>query len=689
MTVLLGIDAGGTYTDAVLVDQAGRTVLVGAKALTTHHDLSLGIGESLKAVFEGASLSATDVSLVGLSTTLATNAIVEGRGGSVCLMLIGYDLDLIRQYGFERELVTRDVVYLQGGHDGEGNEVGPLEEEAAREAILARRGRVEAFAVSGYFGVRNPAHELRVRALVEELAVLPDGQTIPVTCGHELTTRLNAVRRATTTALNASLIPLLRELIATVRGTLDGLGIAAPLMVVKGDGSLVRAQWAMQRPVETILSGPAASVVGAWHLAGRRDAWVVDVGGTTTDIAALHEGRPRLNPHGAQVGRWRTMVEAVDVHTVGLGGDSLVRLDGDGRLTIGPRRVVPLCMLASECPEVVEELRRQRGEHVYQAGHFLRRQRQVAAALAPEAQVLLEYLAAGPRPLSALLQVEPYTFLLHRRVEQLESRQLVQRSAFTPTDALHVLGRFTRWDTTAARLGAEILAAQAGLSPEALCERVVAGVGDRVSTELVNKVLSDETAPGRAVSLSSGSVPGDGPVLPDWRQERWGAALLDRALGNVRHSDLDCRLTLQQPLVAVGAPVEAYLPQVSRQLHTELIIPAHADVGNAVGAVAGGVFLQQRVLIQPLAGDTGLRLHLPDGVQDWTDLEEAVAHAQAVVSAQLRARARQAGAEQVEIQVDRVDKKAPVKGGWEHEIYLGTELTFRAVGRPSPADHEG
>jgi len=120
--------------------------------------------------------------------------------------------------------------------------------------------------------------------------------------------------------------------------------------VVKGDGSLVRAGWAMRRPIETILSGPAASVVGAWHLAGRRDVWVVDVGGTTTDIAVLHDGRPRLNPEGAQVSRWRTMVKAVDVHTVGLGGDSHVRLSDEGRLAIGPRRVVPLCLLATEHP---------------------------------------------------------------------------------------------------------------------------------------------------------------------------------------------------------------------------------------------------------------------------------------------------------------------------------------------------
>jgi N-methylhydantoinase A/oxoprolinase/acetone carboxylase beta subunit len=676
MTVALGIDTGGTYTDAVLVDHASGEVLAGAKALTTRHDLSVGIGQAVATVFDGQAMCPAEVDLVALSTTLATNAIVEGRGSPVCLLLIGYDPALIRQYGFERDLVTRDVVYLRGGHDGTGNEVEPLDEAAAREAILARRDEVEAFAVSGYFGVRNPAHELRVRALVEELTALP------VTCGHELTTRLNAVRRATTTALNARLIPLLRELIATVRRTLDERGITAPLMVVKGDGSLVRAEWAMQRPIETILSGPAASVVGAWHLAGRRDVWVVDVGGTTTDIAVLHDGRPRLNPEGAQVGEWRTMVEAVDVHTVGLGGDSQVGLNSKGRslssllsssllLVIGPQRVVPLCLLASEHPGIVDELRRQVGTRQREslAGQFVLAQRRTTHALSDRDQDLMRHLAAGPQSLSSLAQRLHYGALIMRQIEGLEARGLALRAGFTPTDALHVLGRFGRWDAKASRLGAELLAAQTDLSPEAFCERVVAEVSNRVTTELISKVLSDEA------------------TLPDWEREP-SAALLARTLGNVPNSDLDCQLRLRQPVVAVGAPVEAYLPRVARQLHTELVIPPHAEVANAVGAVVGGVVQQLRVMIRPLDADQRFRLHLPDGVCDFSTVEEGVAYAQKVVPVQLKALARQAGASQVEVQMSRVDRGAPVAVGWGQHVYLGTELTFTAVGRPSPAQCE-
>ena len=153
---------------------------------------------------------------------------------------------------------------------------------------------------------------------------------------------------------------------------------------------------------------------GAWHLAdtpGERGVWVVDVGGTTTDIAALREGRPRLNPRGAQVGGWRTMVEAADVHTVGLGGDSQVRLNGNpipgsGGLTIGPRRVRPLCMLADEYPEVVDVLRRQidaKGREKLKGEFVLLHRRPTVELSEPNAR-LLDALAAGPQAVRSLVE---------------------------------------------------------------------------------------------------------------------------------------------------------------------------------------------------------------------------------------------------------------------------------------------
>jgi len=174
VNLALGIDTGGTYTDAVIIDYDTGQVMTSAKALTTREDLSIGIAAAIEQVLDTATqtipyFSTNQIAFVAVSTTLATNALAEGHRATVALILIGYDPTLLTQYGFDREMSTEDIIHLRGGHDLFGEEVAPLDEEGARAAILARRNRVDAFAVSGYFGVRNPAHENRVRALIHEL----------------------------------------------------------------------------------------------------------------------------------------------------------------------------------------------------------------------------------------------------------------------------------------------------------------------------------------------------------------------------------------------------------------------------------------------------------------------------------------------------------------------------------------
>ena len=207
---------------------------------------------------------------------------------------------------------------------------------AALEAALPELAAgVSGFAVCAYFAVRNPAHEIAARDLIREKTGLP------VTASHELSAKLGGPRRALTTLLNARLISMIDRLVAATEGFLEQRGIAAPLMVVRGDGALVSAAFARQRPIETILSGPAASLVGARHMTGLDEAVVSDIGGTTTDVAVLDKGRPRLDPEGATVGGFRTMVEAVAMRTFGLGGDSEVALEDGGLIAEDPARAAP------------------------------------------------------------------------------------------------------------------------------------------------------------------------------------------------------------------------------------------------------------------------------------------------------------------------------------------------------------
>jgi N-methylhydantoinase A/oxoprolinase/acetone carboxylase beta subunit len=250
----LGLDTGGTFTDAVLL-AGGRRVIASAKALTTPWNLAIGLGMAIRAVLAQlpADVGRAEVSLVSVSTTLATNAVVENRFSPVCALLIGFDDAMAERSG----IATRGagaVVRVDGGHSATGEEWRALDERAIEAAIAEHDPRVEAFAVAANFSVRNPAHELRARQIVRALSKKP------VTCAHELSSKLDAPRRALTAVLNARLTPQIRHLIEALSRVLIEESIEAPLMIVKGDGSLMRADVALECPVETILSGPAASV---------------------------------------------------------------------------------------------------------------------------------------------------------------------------------------------------------------------------------------------------------------------------------------------------------------------------------------------------------------------------------------------------------------------------------------------
>jgi N-methylhydantoinase A/oxoprolinase/acetone carboxylase beta subunit len=331
--------------------------------------------------------------------------------------------------------------------------------------------------------------------------------------------------------------------------------------------------------------------------------------------------------------------------------------------------VAPLSLLAEQHPQILDELQSQGMAPVRPdlANQFLLARRLPGRPLTDDEQAIMDRLATGPVSLAFLVRESRFGTLVLRRVEDLVAERLILRAGFTPTDALHALGRLDIWNVEAARLGAQVLAAMARRSVEELCRSVVRGVSSQAATALVSKVLSDEAH------------------TPNWQQEPTAALLLDRALDGRQKGELDFALTLHRPVVAIGAPVEAYMPRVAERLNTRLVIPSHAEVANAVGAVAGGVVQRQRVLITPMEDGDALRLHLPQGVHDFLDLGEAVIYAQQQMIPWVENRARQAGAAQVEVKMTRHDRDVLIKAGWGDKLYLGTELVFTAVGRPSPA----
>ncbi|MEE9399097.1 MAG: hydantoinase/oxoprolinase family protein [Dehalococcoidales bacterium] len=657
MSILLGIDTGGTYTDAVLLDDE-RGVVSAAKALTTRYDLSVGIRNAVQMALPDPR---PDIQLVTLSSTLATNAIVEGKGSRICLLLIGYDPRIIADTGIERLVARERIVFISGGHTVDGKEQSPLDIDAVRQAILSQASHVAAFAISSYFGVRNPMHELRAKQLVSRLT------SLPVTCGHELTTQLDAPRRALTVALNARLIPLLQQLILGVQELMTSQDINAHLMVVKGDGSLMDAKMALERPVETIMSGPAASVIGALYLCDLKDGFVIDMGGTTTDIAAVHNGYPVLNLTGAQVGGWRTMVEAVDIRTTGLGGDSEVYLEEDGNLSVGPRRVVPLSLLAVDHPMALDVLYRQVEEHLDgKEGLFVLRERPLRSdqdSLTSSQQQIWGLLGQGPVSMVRLLDSVKSPLPLGYSLDGMMEHGLIVTSAFTPTDAVHVLGQYNGGSAEAADLGAELWTRKLGIKKEEFCQRVVKQVLKQAGHAVIESVLAEE---------DNLSLLGSGNNVV--------RLFINQALGAEDIRNLDVTFTLRCPIVGIGAPAGTYLKPLAEKLNTPIYIPEYAEVANAVGAAAGAVVQNVHILIQqPWGRDKPYRVYLPFGVRDFIELDEAVAYAKRTACRLARHRARQAGASRVKLSTKVNHRIVPV--GAEC-IYLGTEITTTAAGRP-------
>lgn len=672
----LGIDTGGTFTDAVLIASNDQQVVASAKVPTLHHDLAASVAGAAQAALEGSAINAGALELVAVSTTLATNALVEGTGQSAGLITLGFGENELERAGVLDALSPLDrlVHCAEGGHDAHGNARDGLETalDRIREAVGADAGG-RGWAVASQFSVRNPAHERSVRAALSALGVES------ITCSHELSAKLGGPRRALTAFLNARLIGLIGDLIAAVESSMTALGFSAPVMVVRGDGSLVSAAFAKDRPIETILSGPAASVVGALHLADVDNAVISDIGGTTTDVALVRSGAALQGDEGAIVGGHRTMVEAVDMRTFGLGGDSEVVADPDGRpvpLRLGPQRAIPVSRLATDAGSIV---------HDFLDGALLSQTLSASdgrllvstgiehsdAGDAREAEVLAA-VADGPQRERAVAGNSLKLLALAR----LRSRGLVRVATMTPTDAAVLLDLVDAEDAdldfaAADKIG-ELLARQQDDAGGRIAEN------SRALAERVRNALVDASA--RAILTAALGWDGLDTAAAT------ASDLVDRVLNarsgrsSAESSVVHVGVDLGMPLVAVGASAATWYPAVAELLGTSVVIPPHAEVANAVGAAVADVIVRGQLQItQPRKGQ--FRVHIEDQPTLAT-IEQAQQHAEAWIDAKLLADADRAGARQATLTREWDVVTATVGG---RDVFVQATLTASASGRPATA----
>jgi N-methylhydantoinase A/oxoprolinase/acetone carboxylase beta subunit len=544
----IGIDTGGTCTDGVLLDDATLEVVHSAKEPTTHHNLGIGVGRVLKKLL-ASDIAPEDIIGLSVSTTLATNAVVEDRGARVGLLVFGY----VRHF----KLPITANIFLKGGHKITGEEDEPLDIEGLVDSVHGLKNEVDSYAVCGGMSIKNPTHEL----VAEEAITMIDPK--PVFCSHQVSGHPGMRARAATACLHAKLMPLMISFLSSIKISMLNAGLNCPVTIICGNGKGAGLDTAVRRAAITMASGPAATARFGCT-AGEPTALIVDVGGTTTDVCMIRDGHPVLSDEGCRIGQWKTHVEAIDMYTAAGGGDSHVICSSDydcsleqgGGCTQRPKirleatRVQPLCM-AEDIPDPEQWL-----------GCGLRNAvvlpvESLSDEVVSEDEILFCLREHGPANLETLTQQTGLSgILLEKRLERLAYLQQVRMAGFTPTDALHVLGKLDIGSKEQAEHGARALAASLDMSIEALCLQVVAEAEKTI----------------------------EGIILDYLGRKVWQDVEAAPFLSSMDNELFSLRVAVKVPIIGIGAAARCFLPAVAERLHTTVRFPEHYEVGNAVGA---------------------------------------------------------------------------------------------------------
>ena len=321
--MIIGLDMGGTHIDAVIM-QDGKVINI-VKKPTNYDDLFYSIWATLKELLEGIDKSA--INKINLSTTISTNAIVENKTANVG-MIIQSGPGLPN----EHLAVGNQNVFIDGYTDHRGQIVRDIDTQEVDDAVeLFKNMKIDDIAIVTKFSTRNPTSELEIAKLVSK-------HIHKITLGHKTSGKLNFPRRVNTSYLNASVYDTFSNFSDNIKLSLEKEGIQAPVSILKADGGIMSIDSAKDMPVETILSGPAASLMGIYALLDTtQDAVLLDIGGTTTDIFFLADGIPLFEPVGIKVDKYKTLVRSIYSVSIGLGGDSSITVE-DNKLQIGPQR---------------------------------------------------------------------------------------------------------------------------------------------------------------------------------------------------------------------------------------------------------------------------------------------------------------------------------------------------------------
>ena len=689
----IGIDTGGTCTDAVIYDTDKHKVLSANKTLTTKQDLKIGIIKALKGLDAGLIKEAKYISL---STTLATNACVENKGGRAKLVFIGVNPKVVTRmdgvYGLPK---IKDIYFLAGdpAKDLKGDNVPDWEG--------FRRDVAEGFKIYDSVAVVqiNPKYnDGEFEKQAEKIIAQELG--IPCVRGYDLYQEINVQKRGATALLNARLIPVMNNFFRSIEVSLAELKIDLPIVIVKSDGSVMSKDYALARPVETLLCGPAASVIGAKELCGASqelNALIVDMGGTTSDVALIKKGVPVTADAGICIGEWRTMVKGIAIDTFALGGDTGVKYQ-NGILSLGERRVIPLCMTATDYPRVLDVLKllHKRGRaYSYPAHEFFllinEPKEERLDNFSPKEKELIRALKKGPlsfEEAADTVGANPLVF----KMQRLEDEGIIMRSGITPTDVMHVKGDYTDYNEEASMYGLKYLCYVTGKDYDEVCDEIYDMAKERLYGNLVKIFLKHEMktdldqADATALRKMTDYIykMEKGNVGPARGYEGEVARPKERTSGRF----ITPSFATDSTLIGIGAPTKIFLKDIVDIMQTDGVYPEFAGVANAIGAAVGNVRAEYTVRIEPDA-----QLHPKydylitggEGIIGTNNYKTALDKATEIATQRAIERARAQGATgELKIDVTYDEEKFKING-YGKSIFVGNRVTATAV----PAIKEG
>ncbi len=627
----IGIDTGGTYTDIVLYDYDKKAIIKKGKTLTTKEDLCVGITNALDLI---PSDLLKQAKMLSLSTTLATNACVEHKGSRAKLILIGTSkkvlewIDAKNTYGLDYD----DVLCLDIEGSFDGRIVNHPDWDEVIKENLDWFAEAQALAVAEVNALHNGAvcEKLAHEKITREFDV-------PFITANEFAQNLNMMERGATALLNARLLPVIEEFMVSVKRALSQKNIDIKTMIVRSDGSLMTDIAAHTKPVKTILSGPAASVIGAISLKDEEHSLIVDIGGTTTDISIVENNRPIMTD-SIKIGGWRTQISGVFIDTFGLGGDSRIYAE-ETTLTLGSRRVQPLCVLADKYPQISKEisdliaLERVSYAPLHEFIYLVREPSSLSSYSEYEREII-EMLKDGPVMLGSN-RIDYYNM----RVVRLENEGIIMRAGMTPTDIMHIKGDFKAHNNEASVLGARYLLRMLSGYEDTdedlrrFCDDVYEMVSEKLYVNLVRVMLSHQhkdiftkTPDEQVMKL----------VYNAWKNRF-----------DTGHKLLDLKLSTPAKLIGIGAPTHIFLPEVAKALECECVIPEHAEVANALGAIVADITGNAKITVSPCYPGSelvGYKVYSDKGLEVFEEHETAIEHAKKLAEEQAVAEAKNLGA---------------------------------------------